>query len=139
MDTNSLVIAARVALALAVAFGLAGCGEDPPPPKPVAKAPAPPAPPAPQARADDKAAPAAKPAEGGRAAADSALAARVKEALLAEKGLNAHGIDVGARDGVVTLFGTVESKARLQQAAKVAAGVDGARSVENKLVVVAGS
>ena len=72
-------------------------------------------------------------------AADRALAARVKEALLAEKSLNAHGIDVGAKNGTVTLFGTVENKTRLEQAAKIAAGVDGARSVENKLVVVSGS
>ena len=137
MDTNPLIAAARVALAVGLAFGLAGCGEDPPPPKPVARAPATSPPPAPQA--EDKPAPAAKSAEAGRAAADSALAARVKEALLAEKSLNAHGIDVGARDGVVTLFGTVESKARLEQATKIAGGVEGARSVENKLVVVAGS
>ena len=137
MDTSTLVVASRVVLAAGLAFVLAGCGDDPPPPKPVAKAPATavPAPP----KSDDKAAPAAKPADAGRPTADRSLAARVKEALLAEKSLNAHGIEVDAKDGAVTLFGSVENKARREQAAKIAAGVDGTRSVENKLVVVAGS
>lgn len=126
----------RVLAAGILAFGLAACGDDPPPPKPVVKAPAPAAPAAPAA--DAKAAP-AKPATEARAGADRALAARVKEALLAEKSLNAHGIEVDAKDGAVTLFGTVENKARREQAAKIAAGVDGTRSIENKLVVVAGS
>jgi hyperosmotically inducible protein len=119
-------------------LALSGCGDDPPPPKPVAKAPAPAAPTT-APKPDDKAAPAAKPADAGRATADRSLAARVKEALLAEKSLNSHGIEVDAKDGAVTLFGTVENKARREQAAKIAAGVDGTRSVENKLVVVAGS
>ena len=136
MDTNPLVVASRIAVAAGLlTFALAGCGDDPPPPKPVAKAPAPAAAP----KADDKAAPAAKPADAGGTSTDRSLAARVKEALLAEKSLNAHGIEVDARNGAVTLFGTVENKARREQAAKIAAGVDGARSVENKLVVVAGS
>ena len=134
MDTNPLVVAFAAGL---LTFALAGCGDDPPPPKPVAKAPAPAAPAPP--KSDDKAAPASKPADAGPATADRSLAARVKEALLAEKSLNAHGIEVDARGGAVTLFGTVENKARREQAAKIAAGVDGTRSVENKLVVVAGS
>src|SRR5688572_14780018 len=127
-----------ILMAGSLALLLAACGEDPKPapPKPAAKAPAPAAPAAPAA--DAKAAP-AKPAAEARAGADGALAARVKEALLAEKSLNAHGIEVDAKDGVVTLFGTVENKARREQAAKIAAAVEGARSVENKLVLVAGS
>lgn len=138
MDTNPLMVASRAAVAAGLlTLALAGCGDDPPPPKPVAKAP-PPAAPAPS-KSDDKAAPSAKPADAGRATADRSLAARVKEALLAEKSLNAHGIEVDAKDGAVTLFGTVENKARREQAAKIAAGVDGTRSIENKLVVVAGS
>ena len=138
MDKSPLVVAARVILAGGLlAFVLAGCGDDPPPPKPAAKAPAPAAPPA--AKAPEAKPDAAKPAAEARAGADRALAARVKEALLAEKSLNAHGIEVDARDGAVTLFGTVENMARREQAAKIAAAVEGARSVENKLVVVAGS
>ncbi len=137
MDTNPLVVAARVAFAAGLAaLVLAGCSDDPPPPKPVAKAPGPAAPPA--GKAEDKSAPAAKPADN-RVAADRVLAERVKDALLAEKSLNAHGIDVDAKGGAVTLFGTVENKAKREQAAKIAAGVDGTRSVENKLVILAGS
>jgi hyperosmotically inducible protein len=142
MDTNPLMVASRVAVAAGLlTFALAGCGDDPPPPKPVAKAPAPAAPAgsATAPKSDDQAAPASKPADAGPATADRSLAARVKEALLAEKSLNAHGIEVDAKGGAVTLFGTVENKARREQAAKIAAGVDGTRSVENKLVVVAGS
>jgi hyperosmotically inducible protein len=139
MDANPLMIASRVAVAAGLlTFALSGCGDDPPPPKPVAKAPAPAAPTT-APKPDDKAAPAAKPADTGRATADRSLAARVKEALLSEKSLNSHGIEVDAKDGAVTLFGTVENKARREQAAKIAAGVDGTRSVENKLVVVSGS
>ena len=138
MDTKPLAVASRVVLTAGLlAFVLAACGDDPPPPKPVAKAPAPaaaPAAPAPDAKTD-----VVKPAADARAGADRSLAARVKEALLADKSLNAHGIEVDAKDGVVTLFGTVANKARREQAAKVAARVDGARSVDNKLVVVAGS
>jgi hyperosmotically inducible protein len=138
MDTIPSRLAPRVALAAGLlAFVLAACGDDPPPPKPAAKAPAPAAPPAPPP-ADAKAG-AAKPAAEARAGADRALAARVKDALLADKSLNAHGIEVDARDGAVTLFGTVGNKAGREQAAKIAAGIEGARSVENKLVVVAGS
>ena len=139
MDTNPFTVASRVILAGLLAFALTGCGDDPPPPKPAAKAPAPGAPAPPAAKAPEAKPDAAKPAAGARAGADRALAARVKEALLADKSLNAHGIEVDAKDGAVTLFGTVENMARREQAAKIAAAVEGARSVENKLVVVAGS
>jgi hypothetical protein len=138
MDTNPFVVASRVILAGGLLTSvLAGCGDDPPPSKPAAKAPAPTA--APAAKAPEAKPDAARPAAEARAGADRALAARVKEALLADKSLNAHGIEVDAKDGAVTLFGTVENKARREQAAKIAAAVEGARSVENKLVVVAGS
>jgi hypothetical protein len=138
MDTNPFVVASRVILAGGLlALVLGGCGDDPPPSKPAAKAPAPTA--APAAKAPEAKPDAARPAAEARAGADRALAARVKEALLADKSLNAHGIEVDAKDGAVTLFGTVENKARREQAAKIAAAVEGARSVENKLVVVAGS
>lgn len=138
MDLDSarpFVISPRVALAIVIlALGLGACSDDAPPPTPRPKV-APPAAP----RADAAPAPVAKPAAPAANTADRSLAARVKDALLAEKALNAHGIEVDAKDGVVTLFGTVENKARREQAAKIAARVEGARSVENKLVVVAGS
>src|SRR5690349_9407045 len=112
--------------------GLAACGDDAPAPAPRPKVAPPAAPAAPAAEAKPD------PTQPKPAAADSAdrsLAARVKEALLAEKGLNAHGIEVEAKNGVVTLFGTVANKSGLDRAVRVASGTEGARSVENKLVV----
>jgi hypothetical protein len=119
-----------------LALALAACGDDaPPPPAPKTAPPSPPAAPAPEAKAP--AAP--KPAEPARPSADQALADRVKQALRAERSLNAEAIDITAKDGVVALFGTVETRARRETAAKVAAAVAGVKSVENKLAVVAGS
>jgi len=80
-----------------------------------------------------------KPAESPQVVADRALAAKVKEALLAEPKVKAHAIDIVAKDGVVTLFGTADTKDRRQMAGKIAAAVAGVKSVENKLAVVAGS
>ena len=119
-----------------LALALAGCGQEPPP-KPAVKVAPLPALPATQDAA--KAEPAKPSAEAARADADKELAGRVKAALAAERALNAHGIDVVARSGVVTLFGTAETRLRRDVAGKVAATVDGVKSVENKLVVVAGS
>ena len=119
-----------------LALALSGCGKEPPP-TPVTKAvPVPAAPaeqPAAKAEADRMA------AQAARAAADRELAGRVKSALVAERGLNAHGIDVVAKDGTVTLFGTAETRARREMAEKIASRVDGVKSVDNKLAVVAGS
>jgi hyperosmotically inducible protein len=127
---------ACILTATLLAFALSGCGKEPPP-QPVVKAVPVPAQPADQEAA--KAEAARKAAEDARVAADKELAGRVKAALVAERNLNAHGIDVTAKDGAVTLFGTAETRARRDLAQKVAARVDGVKSVENKLAVVAGS
>ena len=119
-----------------LALVLSGCGQEPPP-KPAVKAVPLPALPATQDAA--KAEPAKPSAEAARAEADKELAGRVKAALVAERALNAHGIDVVARSGVVSLFGTAETRLRRDVAGKVAAAVEGVKSVENKLVVIAGS
>jgi len=112
-----------------LALALAACGDSAPPPKLVAmNAPVQPTP-----------APAQKPAEDPQAAADKMLAASVKDALLAEKTLNAHDMDVVAKRGVVTLFGTTKTHVLRSVAEKVAARVSGVTLVENKLAVVAGS
>ena len=124
-----------IATAAAVAFSLYGCGGEPPP-KPAAKA-APPAAPAPEAKAAP--APDKPAAASSQADADQALATRVKSALAAASGINAHRIDVTAKSGAVTLFGTAETKAQREAAGKAAAAVAGVTSVENKLAVVAGS
>jgi osmotically-inducible protein OsmY len=39
----------------------------------------------------------------------------------------------------VTLYGTANTRARREKAAKVASGVAGVKSVKNELVIVAGS
>ena len=112
-----------------LALVLAACGDSSPPPKPVAmNAPFQPTPP-----------PAQKPAEDPQAAADKMLAASVKGALLDAKALNAHDIDVVAKQGVVTLFGTTKTHVLRSLAEKVATRVSGVTLVENKLAVVAGS
>ena len=125
-----------VMTAALLAFALSGCGQEPPP-KPAVKVVPLPTPPVAQDAA--KAEPAKPSAEAARAAADKELAGRVKAALGAERNLNAHGIDVVASNGAVTLFGTAETRMKRDIAGKVAAGVEGVRSVENKLAIVAGS
>lgn len=110
---------------------LAACTESPPPPKPVAMTAAVEPTPTP--------APTQKPAEDPQADADRALADSVKNALLTEKALNAHGIDVVAKRGVVTLFGTTRTPVLRGMAEKIAARVNGVTLVDNKLAVVAGS
>lgn len=121
-----------------LALTLVACGDETPPPRVPKAAPPPlagPAAPAPEAKAP----PAPKTAGPAQPSADQALADRVKAALRAERGLNADGIDITAKDGTVTLFGTTETKMKREIAAKVAAAVAGVKSVENKLAVVAGS
>ena len=71
--------------------------------------------------------------------ADQALAAAVKAALEASKGIDAQGIDVTAKGGVVTLWGTVAQSERRALAVKIARSVPGVKSVQNNLQVVSGS
>ena len=125
-----------MALAAVLALTLSGCGKETPPKPAVQAIPVPAVPPqqeAPKADAEKMA------AQAARALADKDLASRVKAALVAERSINAHGIDVVAKDGAVTLYGTAETRMRKDMAEKVASGVDGVRSVENKLAIVAGS
>ncbi len=78
-------------------------------------------------------------AEDSKAAANAALAAKVKAALAAEHGLEALVIDVDAKDGVVSLFGTADNNANRDKAGRVASKVAGVKSVVNKLVIASGS
>ena len=117
-----------------LALTLGACGrEAPPPAKKVAEVILPVEPPPQVTSVPDK------PAESPQASADKDLAGKVKSALLAERGLNAHGIDVVAKNGAITLYGTTETPARRDTAARIAGNVAGVKSVENKLAVVAGS
>jgi hypothetical protein len=70
---------------------------------------------------------------------NATLATRVIAALRRDPVVGKLGIDVVSADGAVTLFGTAPTAGDREKAAKVAAGVDGVRSVMNNLVTVAGS
>lgn len=131
--------AAWYGVAGVLALSLAACGDkapEPAKPAPVMK----PAPAVPPKKAEaPKEAPAATAAESGKAAEDAALAAKVKAALAAERGLDALAIDVEAKDGVVSLFGTADNDANRDKAARVASKVQGVKSVTNKLAIARGS
>jgi hypothetical protein len=127
--------AVRISCATAsvlLALALGACGKEPPSPPKKAEVVLPVEPP-PQVAVPDK------PAEPPQASADKDLAGKVKSALLAERGLNGHEIDVVAKNGVVTLYGTASTVGRRDTASRVAGNVAGVKSVENKLAVVAGS
>ena len=133
------LLARRLVWALALLSGLAACG-DKPAAVPASKFAAPESAP----REPKQAADAAKPnlaatAEMGQRAADSALAARVKSALVADPDVNALEIDVVAAQGAITLFGTAPTRSSREKATRAAAGIEGVKSVVNKLAVVAGS
>lgn len=66
---------------------------------------------------------------------DATLAANVKAKLAANAALSS--IAVTAKDGVVTLTGTVNSEADKSSAEQIAKGVDGVKSVTNELTVKA--
>lgn len=84
-------------------------------------------------------APAPAPQAAPQPSPDEALAARVRRALADTRAVNGQGVEVTAKDGVVTLFGTVPEKAEGAKVEKFVAGLGGVRSVISKLVVVRGS
>jgi len=83
--------------------------------------------------------PSSPPAQEAKADPDKALAARVKQALEGETKIHAAGIDVTAAAGAITLWGTTLSDDERARAAKLASGVEGVKSVENRIAVVKGS
>lgn len=128
-----------LAAASAIAFVLAACGEkSPPPPKPQAAAPAPAAP-QPQPQAQPVPAPAAAAAEEEKPDPDKALAKKVQSSLRDSLGSLADNIDVTAKRGEVTLWGTVPEAAKRRQAVRSATGVPGVRSVRDNMAIVSGS
>ena len=70
---------------------------------------------------------------------DAELAAKVKAAIGADPALKRLAIDARASGGAVTLYGTADTRAHREKAAKVASGVPEVKSVKNELVIVAGS
>ncbi len=138
-DKNRPIQAALAALlASTLLVSLAGCGEEEPP---KAAAPA--------AVVQPAAEPEPKPAEIRTATSEPApmpavdpnaeLAGKVKTALRTTPGLEALAVDVVAADGVVTLFGTADTRDSIEKAGKVTADVPGVKTVQNKIVVVRGS
>ena len=126
-----LLAASAAAVALT---GLAGCDRNdadrvarPAPPPPQSTAPAAPPPTATTPPAADRTV--------GEAAGDAAVTAKVKAALIAEKGVDGLKIDVDTRDGNVTLTGNVPEAAQVERATQVARGIDGVKAVDNKLRV----
>lgn len=71
--------------------------------------------------------------EAGQYVSDSAITAKVKTALLAEKGLKSTDISVETQNGTVQLSGFVVSSAQIDQAVDVAKHVNGVKDVKNDL------
>ncbi|MBB4519715.1 osmotically-inducible protein OsmY [Paraburkholderia fungorum] len=66
---------------------------------------------------------------------DTTLRRQVKAALKKTQGLTAYDIAVRAKNGQVTLQGSVKNQAQIDLAGKVASGVQGVASVKNSLTV----
>jgi hyperosmotically inducible periplasmic protein len=114
-------------------LGLAACGDDTP------KPPAKPAAPPPQAAAPTPPpTPEVKP-EAPKPDPNKELAERVKRALESEAKIQAAGIDVTAKEGRVTLWGTTTTAAERRRAEAAAKKVDGVSAVDNQIKVVKGS
>jgi hypothetical protein len=124
----------RILVATALTLALAACDETPPPPKPAA----PPAPP-PQAAAPAPKAPEAKAPEAPKPDPNKELAQRVKRALDGDGKIQGGAIDVTAKDGRVSLWGTTATPTERNLAAQIASKVDGVASVDNQIKVVKGS
>jgi pyruvate/2-oxoglutarate dehydrogenase complex dihydrolipoamide acyltransferase (E2) component len=123
--------------AAALILLLAACGDSAPPPKPAAQ-PAAPAP-APQAAAPAPKAPETKAPEAPKPDPNKELAQRVKQALEGDGKVQAAGIDVTAKEGRVSLWGTAATAGERNRAGQIAGKVDGVSSVDNQIKVVKGS
>jgi hyperosmotically inducible protein len=82
-------------------------------------------------------APGARPSNptAGQGIDDAAITAKVKTALLAEKGVSGTDINVDTAQGTVTLSGRVADASQIDRAAQVAKEVEGVKTVLNKLTV----
>ncbi|WP_087738514.1 BON domain-containing protein [Paraburkholderia piptadeniae] len=69
------------------------------------------------------------------AKSNRALRRSVYSAIVKHKEINAGNISVIAKDGAVTLNGTVTESAQIEKVAEIAKGVPGVTSVSNKLTV----
>jgi len=124
------------ALSLALLLSIAACGDSAPPPKPAA---APTPPPQAQAPAPEAKAPEAKAPEAPKPDPNKELARRVKQALDADGKVQGAAIDVTAKDGRVSLWGTAATASERNRAGQIAAQVEGVASVDNQIKIVKGS
>ena len=74
-------------------------------------------------------------AKAGEAIGDAAITGKVKTALIADPDVKALKIDVDTKDNVVTLNGSADTKAHADKAVTIAKGIEGVKSVENRLSV----
>jgi len=74
-------------------------------------------------------------AKAGDKMDDAAITGKVKTALIADPDVKALKIDVDTKDNVVTLNGSADTKANADKAVTIAKGIDGVKSVENRLTV----
>lgn len=124
----------RKLLAACAVAALAACGDSAPPPQPVTQ----PVTPPPQASAPAPA-PETKAPEAPKPDPNKELASRVKQALESDGKVQAGEIDVTAKDGRVSLWGTAASAADRNRAGQIAAKVQGVASVDNQIKIVKGS
>lgn len=66
---------------------------------------------------------------------DTAITAKVKAAMLKDETVSGQKVSVETVSGVVQLTGFVDSAAMAARAVSIARGVDGVRSVQNKIAV----
>jgi hypothetical protein len=74
----------------------------------------------------------------GQGLTDGWLWVKTKGALATADNVTATDINVDVNNGVITLRGSLPSKAEIDAAVKVANGIDGKKSVTNQLKVAAG-
>lgn len=74
-------------------------------------------------------------AKAGVVIEDTEITAKVKAAIFAEPGLKTLQISVDTIKGVVTLSGSVNSKANSDTAKALAAAVAGVKDVDNRLLI----
>ena len=74
-------------------------------------------------------------AKAGEAMGDAAITGKVKTALIADPDVKALRIDVDTKDNVVTLNGTADTQANADKAVTIAKGIDGVKSVDNRLTI----
>ena len=125
---------AAVAAAATLA-GLAGCDRTDER-VPVSKAPPPQSNPSMPSQSPTTGLPPAGPDRAaGQVVDDAGITAKVKAALLAEKGVDGMKIDVDTTQGNVTLSGKVPDPSQVERATQVARGIGGVKNVDNKLAV----